>query len=40
MALISGIPDYERPGAKEHHFSPYSDNGGYVLMYYLIYLRF
>lgn len=25
------LPDYEAPGAKQQHFSPYADNGGWVI---------
>ncbi|XP_026478790.1 proteasome subunit beta type-1-like [Ctenocephalides felis] len=31
MALVGGLPDYETPGAKKQHFSPYSDNGGSIV---------
>ncbi|XP_015122396.1 proteasome subunit beta type-1 [Diachasma alloeum] len=36
MAMLSGyaggsLPDYEAPGAKKVHFSPYADNGGSVV---------
>ncbi|XP_011300206.1 proteasome subunit beta type-1 [Fopius arisanus] len=36
MALLSaysgaGLPDYEAPGARKVHFSPYADNGGSVV---------